>query len=151
MFERFTEAAINSIMAAQTEMRELGHSFVGTEGFLLGLLWVRGGIAETVVTSYGLDLARCRGEVEAIIGHGNGPVAREFPFTPRAKRVLELAWDEAKQLNHNYIGTEHVLLGIIREGEGVAARVLSLACADLGEMRQAVLAEVERSQKESEK
>ena len=124
MFERFTEKAIKVIMLAQEEARRLGHNFVGTEQVLLGLIGEGAGIAAKTLKSMGVNLKDARAEVEKIIGRGSGFVAVEIPFTPRAKRVLELSWDEARQLGHNYIGTEHLLLGLIREGEGVAARVL---------------------------
>ena len=124
MFERFTEKAIKVIMLAQEEARRLGHNFVGTEQVLLGLIGEGTGIAAKTLKSMGVNLKDARIEVEKIIGRGSGFVAVEIPFTPRAKRVLELSWDEARQLGHNYIGTEHLLLGLIREGEGVAARVL---------------------------
>ena len=124
MFERFTEKAIKVIMLAQEEARRLGHNFAGTEQVLLGLIGEGTGVAAKTLKSMGVTLKDARAEVEKIIGRGSGFVAVEIPFTPRAKRVLELSWDEARQLGHNYIGTEHLLLGLIREGEGVAARVL---------------------------
>lgn len=145
MFEFFTESAILSIMRAQQEMRALGHNFVGTEGLLLGLLSVPGSIAESVITSFALDLSACRREVEAFMGRGTDSTDAPPPFTPRSKRVLELSWDEAKQLGHNYIGTEHILLGIIREGEGLAAKVLTTVCPDLKAMREAVLQRLEKA------
>ncbi|KAK6147977.1 hypothetical protein DH2020_018889 [Rehmannia glutinosa] len=124
MFERFTEKAIKVIMLAQEEARRLGHNFVGTEQILLGLIGEGTGIAAKVLKSMGINLKDARVEVEKIIGRGSGFVAVEIPFTPRAKRVLELSLEEARQLGHNYIGSEHLLLGLLREGEGVAARVL---------------------------
>ena len=124
MFERFTEKAIRVIMLAQEESRRLGHNFVGTEQLLLGLIAEGTGIASKTLKSMGVNIKEARDEVEKIIGRGTGFVAVEIPFTPRAKKVLELSWDEARQLGHNYIGTEHLLLGLIREGEGVAAKVL---------------------------
>jgi ribulose-5-phosphate 4-epimerase/fuculose-1-phosphate aldolase len=126
MFERFTEKAIKVIMLAQEEARRLGHNFVGTEQILLGLIGEGTGVAAKVLKSMGVNLKDARVEVEKIIGRGSGFVAVEIPFTPRAKRVLELSLEEARQLGHNYIGTEHLLLGLIREGEGVAARVQEL-------------------------
>ena len=111
-------------MLAQEEARRLGHNFVGTEQILLGLIGEGTGVAAKVLKSLGVNLKDSRIEVEKIIGRGSGFVAVEIPFTPRAKRVLELSLEEARQLGHNYIGTEHLLLGLIREGEGVAARVL---------------------------
>src|SRR6478672_8163552 len=139
MFERFTEKAIKVIMLAQEEARRLGHNFVGTEQILLGLIGEGTGVAAKVLKSMGVNLKDARIEVEKIIGRGSGFVAVEIPFTPRAKRVLELAWDEARQLGHNYIGTEHLLLGLIREGEGVAVRVLENLGVDLSRVRSNVI------------
>ncbi len=139
MFERFTEKAIKVIMLAQEEARRLGHNFVGTEQVLLGLIGEGTGIAAKTLKSMGVNLKDARIEVEKIIGRGSGFVAVEIPFTPRAKRVLELSWDEARQLGHNYIGTEHLLLGLIREGEGVAARVLENLGVDLNKVRSNVV------------
>jgi ATP-dependent Clp protease ATP-binding subunit ClpC len=135
MFERFTEKAIKVIMLAQEEARRLGHNFVGTEQILLGLVGEGTGIAAKTLKGMGINLKEARAEVEKIIGRGSGFVAVEIPFTPRAKRVLELSWDEARQLGHNYIGTEHLLLGLIREGEGVAAKVLESLGVDLSKLR----------------
>ncbi|GJV75879.1 ATP-dependent Clp protease ATP-binding subunit ClpA homolog CD4B, chloroplastic-like protein [Tanacetum coccineum] len=134
MFERFTEKAIKVIMLAQEEARRLGHNFVGTEQILLGLIGEGTGIAAKVLKSMGINLKDARVEVEKIIGRGSGFVAVEIPFTPRAKRVLELSLEEARQLGHNYIGSEHLLLGLLREGEGVAARVIRM----VGESAEAV-------------
>ncbi len=139
MFERFTEKAIKVIMLAQEEARRLGHNFVGTEQVLLGLIGEGTGVAAKTLKSMGVNLKDARVEVEKIIGRGSGFVAVEIPFTPRAKRVLELSWDEARQLGHNYIGTEHLLLGLIREGEGVAARVLENLGVDLNKIRTNVV------------
>ena len=139
MFERFTEKAIKVIMLAQEEARRLGHNFVGTEQVLLGLIGEGTGVAAKTLKSMGVTLKDARAEVEKIIGRGSGFVAVEIPFTPRAKRVLELSWDEARQLGHNYIGTEHLLLGLIREGEGVAARVLENLGVDLNKIRANVV------------
>nr|AIM41271.1 chloroplast ATP-dependent Clp protease chaperone protein [Nicotiana benthamiana] len=138
MFERFTEKAIKVIMLAQEEARRLGHNFVGTEQILLGLIGEGTGIAAKVLKSMGINLKDARVEVEKIIGRGSGFVAVEIPFTPRAKRVLELSLEEARQLGHNYIGSEHLLLGLLREGEGVAARVIRM----VGESNEAVAASV---------
>ncbi|KIY94281.1 ATP-dependent Clp protease ATP-binding subunit ClpC [Monoraphidium neglectum] len=135
MFERFTEKAIKVVMLAQEEARRLGHNFVGTEQILLGLIGESTGIAAKVLKSMGVNLKDARVEVEKIIGRGSGFVAVEIPFTPRAKRVLELSLEEARQLGHNYIGTEHILLGLLREGEGVAARVLETLGADPSKIR----------------
>tara|TARA_B100001115_G_scaffold91110_1_gene66992 strand:- start:2391 stop:4919 length:2529 start_codon:yes stop_codon:yes gene_type:complete len=139
MFERFTEKAIKVIMLAQEEARRLGHNFVGTEQILLGLIGEGTGVAAKVLKSLGVNLKDSRIEVEKIIGRGSGFVAVEIPFTPRAKRVLELSLEEARQLGHNYIGTEHLLLGLIREGEGVAARVLENLGIDLTKIRTQVI------------
>ncbi|CAI5936754.1 unnamed protein product [Closterium sp. NIES-65] len=139
MFERFTEKAIKVIMLAQEEARRLGHNFVGTEQILLGLIGEGTGIAAKVLKSLGVNLKEARVEVEKIIGRGSGFVAVEIPFTPRAKRVLELSLEEARQLGHNYIGTEHLLLGLLREGEGVSARVLENLGADPGNIRSQVI------------
>lgn len=116
MFERFTEKAIKVIMLAQEEARRLGHNFVGTEQILLGLIGEGTGVAAKVLKSMGVNLKDARIEVEKIIGRGSGFVAVEIPFTPRAKRVLELSLEEARQLGHNYIGTEHLLLGLTESG-----------------------------------
>lgn len=139
MFERFTEKAIKVIMLAQEEARRLGHNFVGTEQILLGLIGEGTGIAAKTLKAMGVNLKDARIEVEKIIGRGSGFVAVEIPFTPRAKRVLELSWDEARQLGHNYIGTEHLLLGLIREGEGVATRILENLGVDLNKVRSNVI------------
>nr|YP_002049416.1 endopeptidase Clp ATP-binding chain C [Paulinella chromatophora]ACB43206.1 endopeptidase Clp ATP-binding chain C [Paulinella chromatophora] len=140
MFERFTEKAIKVVMLAQEEARRLGHNFVGTEQILLGLIGEGTGMAAKMLRSMGLNLKETRIEVEKIIGRGSGFVAVEIPFTPRAKRVLELSLEEARQLNNNYIGTEHLLLGLTQEGEGVAARVLENLGIDQAEIRSQVIA-----------
>lgn len=139
MFERFTEKAIKVVMLAQEEARRLGHNFVGTEQILLGLIGEGTGIAAKVLKSMGVNLKEARVEVEKIIGRGSGFVAVEIPFTPRAKRVLELSLEEARQLGHNYIGSEHLLLGLLREGEGVASRVLENLNADPSKIRTQVI------------
>ena len=139
MFERFTEKAIKVIMLAQEEARRLGHNFVGTEQILLGLIGEGTGIGPKVLKAMGVNLKDARVEVEKIIGRGSGFVAVEIPFAPRAKRVLELSLEEARQLGHNYIGTEHLLLGLIREGEGVAARVLENLGVDLSKVRSQII------------
>eukprot|EP00894_Picocystis_sp_ML_P000184 jgi/Pico_ML_1/50701/g1862.t1 len=146
MFERFTEKAIKVVMLAQEEARRLGHNFVGTEQILLGLIGEGTGIAAKVLKSMGVNLKEARVEVEKIIGRGSGFVAVEIPFTPRAKRVLELSLEEARQLGHNYIGSEHLLLGLLREGEGVAARVLENLGADPAKIRTQVIRMVGESQ-----
>ena len=124
MFERFTEGAIKTIMLAQEESRRLGHNFVGTEQILLGLIGEGKGTAAKVLRLLGVGLKETREEVQKIIGRGSGFVAVEIPFTPRSKRVLELAWEEARRLACNFIDTEHLLLGLLRERTGVAAFVL---------------------------
>ena len=139
MFERFTEKAIRVIMLAQEEARRLGHNFVGTEQVLLGLIGEGSGVAAKTLKSMGVNIKDARAQVEKIIGRGSGFVAVEIPFTQRAKKVLELSWDEARQLGHNYIGTEHLLLGLIREGEGVAAKVLENLGVDLNKCRSNVI------------
>ncbi len=145
MFERFTEKAIKVIMLAQEEARRLGHNFVGTEQILLGLIGEGTGIAAKTLKGKGATLKQARIEVEKIIGRGSGFVSVEIPFTPRAKRVLEHSWDEARQMGHNYIGTEHLLLGVIREGEGVGARVLENMDIPLTSIRPEVIKRIAES------
>src|SRR6202140_3599687 len=125
MWEPFTERARRSIVLAQEEAQRLGNNYIGTEHILLGIISEGESLAAKVLETLGVNLAKVRQEVEAIVGRGGQTVQQEMVFTPRAKRVIELAFEEARQLNHNYIGTEHLLLGLIREGEGVAARVLT--------------------------
>src|SRR3984957_20093555 len=125
MWEPFTERARRSIVLAQEEAQRLGNNYIGTEHILLGIISEGESLAAKVLESLGVNLAKVRQEVEAIVGRGGQTVQQEMVFTPRAKRVIELAFEEARQLNHNYIRTEHLLLGLIREGEGVAARVLT--------------------------
>ncbi|CAA2980772.1 ATP-dependent Clp protease ATP-binding subunit homolog CD4B, chloroplastic-like [Olea europaea subsp. europaea] len=139
MFERFTDKAIKVIMLAQEEARWLGHNFVGTEQILLGLFGEGTGIAAKVLKSIGINLKDSRLEVEKIIGRGSGFVDVEIPFTPRAKHVLELLLEEAGQLGHYHIGSEHLLLALLREGEGMAARVLENLGADLSNIRTQVI------------
>src|SRR5580704_3005661 len=134
MFERFTEKAIKVIMLAQEEARRLGHNFVGTEQLLLGLIGAQGKATNTL-KRFKVNLKDARVEVEKIIGRGSGFVAVEIPFTPGAERMMELSWEEARQLGHNYIGTEHLLLGLLRDGAGVATRVLENLCVDLKRVR----------------
>ncbi|NLK07818.1 MAG: ATP-dependent Clp protease ATP-binding subunit [Firmicutes bacterium] len=138
MFGRFTERAQRVIVLSQEEARRLGHNVVGTEHILLGLVAEAHGVAAKVLEEWG-SLDKIRSEVEKVIGKGEGITTGQIGFTPRAKRVLELAFDEARQLSHTYIGTEHILLGLIREGEGVAAKVLSNVGADLERVRKKVL------------
>jgi hypothetical protein len=138
-FDRFTEKALKVIFLAQEESRRLGHNFVGTEQILLGSIGESTGVAAKALKSLGVNVKDARVEVEKIIGRGSGFVAVEIPFTPRAKRVLDLAWSEAKTLKHDYIGTEHLLLGVIEEGEGVAVRVLENLGLDPAKVRSKVL------------
>ncbi len=139
MFERFTDRARRVVVLAQEEARLLNHSYIGTEHLLLGLIHEGEGVAAKALESLGISLEAVRREVEELIGPGQSPPTGHIPFTPRAKRVLELSLREALQLGHNYIGTEHILLGLIREGEGVAAQVLQKLGADLGRVRQQVM------------
>jgi len=139
MFERFTDRARRTVVLAQEEARLLNHNYIGTEHILLGLVREGEGVAALTLTSMGIRLDAVRGQVEKIIGQGQAAPAGHIPFTPRAKKVLELSLREALQLGHNYIGTEHILLGLVREGEGVAAQVLQQLGADLDRVRQAVI------------
>jgi ATP-dependent Clp protease ATP-binding subunit ClpA len=139
MFERFTHRSRRVVVLAQEEARMLNHNHIGTEHILLGLMHEGNGIAATALTSLGISLQAVRREVEAIIGRGQEPPTGHVPFTPRAKKVLELSLREALQLGHNYIGTEHILLGLIQEGDGVAAQVLVKLGADLNRVRQQVI------------
>src|SRR5215467_4464763 len=138
MFERFTPRARRSVVAAQEEARTLGHNYIGTEHVLLGLLSEPEGLAARALGPFAISLASAREEVAAKVGTGAEPVKGHIPFTPRAKKVLELALREALQLHHNYIGTEHILLGLIREKEGAGPQILA-AHADLLAIRAAVL------------
>lgn len=135
---RFTERAIQALKFAQYEAQQFGHDYIGTEHLLLGLVKEGGGVAARALQSLGLELDKVRARVGELVGPGEG-VQEQFYYTPRAKRVMELAFAEAQQLGHNYIGTEHILLGLIREGEGVAGKVLEDMGADLGETRRMVL------------
>ncbi len=139
MFERFTDRARRVVVLAQEEARMLNHNYIGTEHILLGLIHEGEGVAAKALESLGISLEGVRAQVEEIIGQGQQAPAGHIPFTPRAKKVLELSLREALQLGHNYIGTEHILLGLIREGEGVAAQVLVKLGADLNRVRQQVL------------
>ena len=122
MFERFTDRARRVVVLAQEEARLLNHSYIGTEHILLGLIHEGEGVAAKALESLNISLEAVRAQVEEIIGQGGSSPSGHIPFTPRAKKVLELSLREALQLGHNYIGTEHILLGLIREGEGVADR-----------------------------
>ncbi|NNK92246.1 MAG: AAA family ATPase, partial [Acidimicrobiia bacterium] len=139
MFERFTDRARRVVVLAQEEARLLNHNYIGTEHILLGLIHEGEGVAAKALESLGISLEAVRSQVEEIIGQGGSSPSGHIPFTPRAKKVLELSLREALQLGHNYIGTEHILLGLIREGEGVAAQVLVKLGADLSRVRQQVI------------
>jgi ATP-dependent Clp protease ATP-binding subunit ClpC len=139
MFERFTDRARRVVVLAQEEARLLNHNYIGTEHILLGLIHEGEGVAAKALESLGISLEAVRAQVEEIIGQGGSSPSGHIPFTPRAKKVLELSLREALQLGHNYIGTEHILLGLIREGEGVAAQVLVKLGADLSRVRQQVI------------
>jgi ATP-dependent Clp protease ATP-binding subunit ClpA len=139
MFERFTDRARRVVVLAQDEARMLNHGYIGTEHLLLGLIHEGEGVAARALEAMGISLDAVRQQVETIIGRGKEQVSGHIPFTPRAKRVLELSLRESGQLGHTYIGTEHILLGLIREGQGVAAKVLVQLGADLNRVRQQVI------------
>jgi predicted ArsR family transcriptional regulator len=139
MFERFTDRARRVIVLAQEEARMLDHNHIGTEHFLLGLIHESEGVAGRALEALGMSLNAVRRQVEELVGRGAEAPSGHIPFTPRAKKVLELSLRESKQLGHNYIGTEHILLGIIREGDGVAAQVLVRLGADLNRVHQQVI------------
>jgi ATP-dependent Clp protease ATP-binding subunit ClpA len=141
MFERFTDRARSVVVLAQEEARMLKHNYIGTEHILLGLIRDSEGTAARALDSLGISLEAVRQQVKEIIGQGQQAPSGNIPFTPRAKKVLELSLREALQLGHNYIGTEHILLGLIHEGEGVAADVLVKLGADLAVVRRQVLQE----------
>ena len=141
MFNRFTERARRVILLAREEAKRLDHDYLGTEHLLLGLIREGEGVAALALQNMGIDLEQVRQEVEKAVGRGGGSLfLGQIPFTPRAKKVLELAVTEARNLGHNYIGTEHLLLGLIREGEGVAAQILTNLGADLERVREEVVA-----------
>jgi Clp amino terminal domain, pathogenicity island component len=139
MFQRFTDRGRRAVHLAQEEARLLGHNYLGTEHILLGLLYEGEGVAARALASLGITREDVRGQVEEIIGHGPGPVTGPIPFTPRTKKVLELSLREALALGHHYIGTEHLLLALLREGQGVAAQVLTRLGADHAQVREQVL------------
>jgi Clp amino terminal domain, pathogenicity island component len=139
MFERFTDRARRAVALAQEEARMLNHNYIGTEHILLGLIRESEGVAAKALESLGISLEAVRQQVKEIIGRGQQAPSGHIPFTPRAKKVLELSLREADGLGHNYIGTEHILLGLIREGSGVAAQVLVQLGADLNRARQQVV------------
>ena len=139
MFERFTDRARRVIVLAQEEARTLQHNYIGTEHLLLGLIREGEGVAAKALASKGVELDATRKQVEEMIGKGNAAPNGHIPFTPHAKQVLEFSLREALQLGHSYIGTEHILLGLIREGEGVGTQVLIKMDVDLGELRSATI------------
>ena len=139
MFERFTDGSRRVVVLAQDEARILNHNYIGTEHILLGLIHEGGGVAARALESLGISLDAVRQQVEAIIGRGHQAPSGHIPFTTRAKKVLELSLRESLQLGHDYIGTEHILLGLLREGDGVAAQVLVRLGADLNRVRQQVI------------
>jgi ATP-dependent Clp protease ATP-binding subunit ClpA len=147
MFERFTTYARHTVVLSQEEARQMNHNYIGTEHILLGLLGEPAGVAYRVLEAHGMTLEGVREEIAELIGPGKQEPGKHIPFTPRAKKTLELSLREALQLHHNYIGTEHILLGLMREGDGVAAQVMRKH-ADLLELRMAVLDAVPARQSE---
>ncbi len=139
MFERFTDRARRVVVLAQEEARMLRHDYIGTEHILLGLIHEGEGVAAIALDKLDISLGAVQEQVEEIVGPGHAAPTGHIPFTPRAKKVLELSLREALQLGHNYIGTEHILLGLIREGEGVAAQVLTALGANLDRVRETVI------------
>jgi ATP-dependent Clp protease ATP-binding subunit ClpA len=139
VFERFTDRARRVVVLAQEEARMLSHNYIGTEHLLLGLAREERGVAAKTLESLGISLQAIRSQVEGIIGRGQSMPSGHIPFTPRAKKVLELSLREARALHHDYIGTEHILLGLIREGQGVAAQVLVKLGAELDRVRRQVI------------
>ena len=148
MFEKFTEGAIKVIMLSQEEARRMGHNFVGTEQLLLGVIGQRHGIGARALKKLKVTLKKARKEIELYIGRGTGFVASEIPFTPRAKRVLEMAVHEGKDLGQNFVGTEHILLALIAESDGVAMRTLDKLNVDIRKLRDLILAYIEETQEE---
>jgi ATP-dependent Clp protease ATP-binding subunit ClpA len=143
VFEKFTEKGIKVIMLAQEESKRLGHNFVGTEHILIGLIGEGAGIAAKALKSAGANLKNARIEEEKIIGRGSGYVPADIAFTPRAKRVLVYSLEESRQLNDKEVSTEHLLLGILKEGEGVAARILENLGIDSSKLKESILKEIE--------
>ncbi len=137
MFERFTEPARQVVVQAQEEAQQLRHNYIGTEHLLLGVLHADDG-AGRALRSLGITVDEARADLARIVGEGEAPIAGQIPFTPRAKKVLELSLREANSLGHDYIGPEHLLLGLVREGEGIASRILRDHGADAGRVRDAV-------------
>src|SRR4029450_7317227 len=138
-FDKFTDRARKVLTLAQDEAQRFNHNYIGTEHLLLGLVREGEGVAARVPENMNVELAKVRTAVEFIIGRGDRPVVGEVGLTPRAKRVIELAIDEARRLGHNYIGTEHLLLGLVREGEGIAAGVLESLGVNLDKVRHEVI------------
>ena len=134
-FEKFSERARRVLSLAQEEAQRFNHNYIGTEHILLGLVRETDGVAAKILSSLGVELGKVRSAVEFIIGRGERPAQSEIGLTPRAKKVVELAVDEARRLNHSYIGTEHLLLGLVREGEGIAAGVLESLGVNLERVR----------------
>jgi ATP-dependent Clp protease ATP-binding subunit ClpC len=150
-FDKFTERARRALRLAQEEAQRLRHNYIGTEHLLLGLIREGDGVAAKVLSSLGVELDKARSSVESIIGRGDRVVLGEIGLTPRAKKVIELAVDEARHLHHHYIGTEHLLLGLVREGQGIAAGVLNSLGVSLEKVRtqtMVVLNKLERSEYE---
>ncbi|MTA30071.1 MAG: NDP-hexose 4-ketoreductase, partial [Actinobacteria bacterium] len=139
MFEKFTDKARRVVVLAQEEAKLLNHNYIGTEHLLLGLIHEGEGVAAKALEALGISLEPVREQVQEVIGQGQTPPTGHIPFTPRAKKVLELSLREALQLGHSYIGTEHLLLGLIKEGEGVAAQVLTKLGADTNKVRSQVV------------
>ena len=148
MFEKFTEGAIKVIMLSQEEARRMGHNFVGTEQLLLGIIGQRHGIGARALKKQKVTLKKARREVELYIGRGTGFVASEIPFTPRAKRVLEMAVHEGKDLGQNFVGTEHILLAVISESDGIAMRTLEKLGVNIPKLRNTILMYIEENQEE---
>lgn len=148
MFEKFTEGAIKVIMLSQEEARRMGHNFVGTEQLFLGVVGQRQGMGAKALRSLGVNLRKARKEVENYIGRGTGFVASEIPFTPRAKRVLEMAVQEGKDIGQNYVGTEHILLALLGEEDGVAIRTIEKLGVDIAQLRSKTLALIKENQEE---
>jgi ATP-dependent Clp protease ATP-binding subunit ClpC len=148
MFERFTDRARRVVVQAQEEARALGHNYVGTEHVLLGLIHEGSGVAAKVLESLGISQETVRQRVTDAVDQGKQAPSGHIPFTPRAKKLLELALQESRALGHNYIGTEHILLGLIHEGDGVAAQVLTELGADLNGAREQVIRILEEYRRE---
>src|SRR5213075_132482 len=144
-FDKFTERARRVLTLAQEEAQRFNHNYIGTEHLLLGLVREGDGVAAKVLNNLGVELSKVRSAVEFIIGRGEKSVAGEIGLTPRAKKVIELAVEEARRLNHNYIGTEHLLLGLVREGEGIAAGVLESLGVNLEKVRTQAIQVVSQS------